>query len=148
MVTRVLRFLSACVIPFGDTHFRARTAGITLAVLTLFLFETAHASDAVSRGAEAFRECRACHAIEPGKHRSGPSVFGTFGAVLGSAEGYRYSRAFRRKRDEGVIWDEAGLDIFLTKPRDFVRGTKMRFKGIEDPTRRADIIAYLKTLGP
>lgn len=129
-----------------------RTAGFLLAVL-IFLpggaaFHPTLASDAVARGAEAFRECRACHAIEPGKHRSGPSVFGTFGAVLGSADGYRYSRAFRRKNDEGVIWDEAGLDIFLTKPRDFVRGTKMRFKGIEDPAIRADLIAYLKTLRP
>ena len=40
----------------------------------------------------------------------------------------------------------AGANDFLEKPREHIVGTKMTFPGIRDGQRRADIIAYLKTL--
>ena len=43
-----------------------------------------------------------------------------------------------------VVWDEATLDEFLTKPKKFVPKTKMSFSGLKKADQRADLIAYLK----
>ena len=47
----------------------------------------------------------------------------------------------------GGNWDYEALDHFLTKPKDYIKGTKMSFAGIKKPGDRADLIAYLRTLG-
>ena len=38
-------------------------------------------------GEGVFRACRACHAVEPGQHGTGPSLHGVVGREVGSAEG-------------------------------------------------------------
>jgi cytochrome c len=43
-----------------------------------------------------------------------------------------------------VVWDEANLDAYLTKPKDFMKGTKMAFAGLKKEEDRADVIEYLK----
>ena len=37
------------------------------------------------------------------------------------------------------------LDIFLTKPKKFIKGTKMSYAGLKKEGDRANIIAYLMT---
>jgi len=48
-------------------------------------------------------------------------------------------------RESGVIWTDENLSAFLTKPKKFMKGTKMSFAGIKKPEQLADLIAYLKT---
>ena len=39
-------------------------------------------------GAKVFRKCQACHSVEPGQNRVGPSLFGVVGKEAGAAEGF------------------------------------------------------------
>jgi cytochrome c len=39
------------------------------------------------------------------------------------------------------------LDGFLTKPKKYLKGTKMSFAGLKKEKDRANVIAYLATLG-
>ena len=91
----------------------------------------------------SFAQCAACHAVEPGKNGVGPSLAGVFGKKAGQVAGYAYSDA---NKNSGLTWDEATLDEYLTAPMKKVPGTKMTFAGLADPAKRAEMIAYLKTL--
>ena len=93
-------------------------------------------------GARVFRACNACHSLEPGKHRTGPSLAGVIGRTAGTVEGFhRYSPALK---GSGVVWEEATLDAWLKDPGAFIPGNRMTFRGIADDKARADLIAYLE----
>ena len=91
----------------------------------------------------AFAQCAACHAVEAGKNGVGPTLFGVVGRKAGTVAGYAYSDA---NKNSGATWDEATLDSYLTAPMKNMPGTKMAFAGIADAAKRAEVIAYLKTL--
>lgn len=96
-------------------------------------------------GKKAFIQCQACHSVDAkGPSRMGPSLHGVYGAKIASRPGYsHYSKALSGTQGK---WDDAKLDLWLTRPTKFATGTSMAFAGIPDPKRRADVIAYLKTL--
>lgn len=92
-------------------------------------------------GARAFGACIACHSLESGQHRTGPSLAGVLGRKAGTAEGFRrYSPALRAA---DVVWNEATLDAWIADPQAFIPGNRMIFRGLSDPQARADLIAYL-----
>lgn len=100
----------------------------------------ASAGDA-AHGEELYNSrCIACHS--PDANRVGPRHRGVVGRTAGSLADFNYSKAVR---NSGVVWDEQTLDKWLTNPQAFIPGQRMNFK-VADPTDRADIIAYLKTL--
>jgi len=45
------------------------------------------------------------------------------------------------------VWSPENLNGFLKKPSKYAPGTKMSFNGISKPQDRADLIAYLTTIG-
>lgn len=92
-------------------------------------------------GEKVFRKCKACHALEAGKNKVGPSLHGVFGRTAGTEEGFKYSDAMK---ESGIVWSEETLDVYLTKPKDMVPGTRMAFPGLKKEQDRADVIAYLK----
>jgi cytochrome c len=95
-------------------------------------------------GARVFRtQCGACHVVEAGKNRVGPSMFGIVGRVSGTVEGFRYSAA---NKDAHLTWTPEVLDKYLVNPRETIPGTTMAYVGLKNPTQRADLIAYLETL--
>jgi cytochrome c len=91
----------------------------------------------------SFGQCKACHAVEPGKHGIGPSLAGVFGKKAGSAAGFAYSEA---NRSSGVTWDDPTLDAYLEAPAKTMPGTKMTYAGMKDPAKRKELIEYLKSL--
>lgn len=94
-----------------------------------------------ANGARAFRACVACHSLEPGQHRTGPSLAGVLGRKAGTAEGFRrYSPVLKAA---GIVWDEATLDAWIADPQAFIPGNRMAFRGLPDAQARADLIAYL-----
>ena len=48
-------------------------------------------------------------------------------------------------KEMGGEWNYEDLDSFLADPKGILPGTKMAFKGIEKPTERANLIAYMLT---
>src|SRR5918996_4995267 len=116
-----------------------------LPVIGLLMLAAAHRADAAGdpeAGAQAFRTCAACHTLEPGAHRTGPSLAGVFGRKAGTAEGFhRYSNALK---SADLVWREDTLSGFLADPQAFLPGNRMTFSGIPDAQARADVIAYLK----
>jgi cytochrome c len=96
------------------------------------------------RGARAFAACAACHALEPGRHLTGPSLADIWGHKAGSAPGFaRFSPALRRS---GIVWGESSLDAWLADPEKAVPGNYMQFRGIADGKLRADLVAYLRAV--
>ncbi len=98
----------------------------------------------VGRGERAFAKCQACHKREPGANASGPTLYAIVGADIASVEGFGYSAALEAV--EGA-WTPEALDAWLENPKAFAPGNKMTFKGLAKPTDRANLIAYLATLG-
>ncbi|MDP2765172.1 MAG: cytochrome c family protein [Brevundimonas sp.] len=96
----------------------------------------------LDNGRRVFARCRSCHTItEGGPSMTGPNLYGMFGRQAAAQAGFNYSDALR---NAGFVWDGAQLDHWLENPRTFLRGTKMSFAGIPDPTDRRDVIAFLK----
>ncbi len=97
-----------------------------------------------AKGQTLTKVCATCHSFEKGAAaKVGPDLYGVVGRPKGSAAGFAYSDAMKAK---GGDWTFADLDSFITSPKTFVPGTKMGFGGEPDAGKRADIIAYLRTL--
>ncbi|MGI9491301.1 MAG: c-type cytochrome [Geminicoccaceae bacterium] len=95
------------------------------------------------KGEKIFRKCKQCHTVQPNEKKVGPSLARIFGRRPGGVEGFGYSQDMIDFGTAGNVWDERTLDIFLTKPRDLMRSTKMAFPGLKKENDRADLIAYL-----
>jgi cytochrome c len=103
----------------------------------------ARAAGDAEAGRRAFARCASCHQVGPNAHSAfGPQLNGVLGRRAGSLPDYRYSDAMKRS---GIVWDEQTLSAFLKSPGDLVPGTRMRFFGIGDEQRIADLIAYLRS---
>ena len=108
--------------------------------------EAALDADLVAAGEKVFKKCKACHQVGEGaKNRVGPLLNGIFGANVAAIEGFSYSGALTEKGTQGAVWDAAALDAFLTKPKDWAKGTKMSFAGLKKEEDRAAIIEFLKS---
>ncbi|MBB3971628.1 c-type cytochrome [Hansschlegelia beijingensis] len=102
------------------------------------------AGSAAAGGAQFRARCGICHKAAPEANSIGPTLYGVFGRKAGTAPGYHYSDAMV---SAGTVWDEASLDAFLKSPNAAVPGTKMSFAGMADAGQRADLVAFLRTLG-
>ena len=88
--------------------------------------------------------CVACHSFnDGGKNGLGPNLYGVVGRKIASHEGYTYSAALSGKTGE---WTYEQINTWITKPAAFAPGTKMTYAGLGDAKKRADIIAWLRTL--
>jgi len=112
-------------------------------LLLLGLAQASAAGGDPDKGAKVFKKCQACHAVEEGKRKTGPSMAGVWGRQAGSAEGYKYSDAMS---EAGYSWDEEHLAGFLANPKKYLPGTKMSFPGVKKEEQLTDLLAYLKTL--
>ena len=81
-----------------------------------------------AKGEKVFKKCKTCHSLEAGKKKVGPSLAGVFERTAGTLEGFKFSQAMK---DSGIVWNEETLDKYLTKPRKFLKGTKMAFPGLK-----------------
>lgn len=98
-----------------------------------------------SRGEELFRTvCAACHSLNPGSHRTGPSLHKVWMRPIGVEPGFRYSSAFQERSKTGEVWSAEALDTFLKRPRRFIKRTMMSFKGFKNPADRAAVIEFLR----
>src|SRR5690625_3667188 len=98
-----------------------------------------------SEGEGVFRRCAACHTYEEGgPNRVGPNLWNVVGGPVAHLEGFNYSGAAEEMHDDGVTWTYDNLSAFLTKPQDFMPGTRMVFPGLPKEEDRAAVIAFLR----
>ncbi|GAA4036142.1 hypothetical protein GCM10022281_15810 [Sphingomonas rosea] len=95
-----------------------------------------------AKGEAVFIQCKTCHVTDAGVNRIGPSLHGIVGRHSGEIAGYAYSAA---NKNSGITWTAEKLFQYLENPQRVVPGTKMAFAGIQDPQKRADLIAWLGT---
>jgi len=123
---------------------KVKFVAVALAAAMALANGSAMAAGDAAKGEKVFKKCKACHTVDKGgKNRVGPNLFGVAGMPAGKVPGYKYSGAMK---SSGVTWDDASLDKFLKKPKNFIKKSKMGFSGLKKDDQRADLIAYLKTL--
>jgi cytochrome c len=113
--------------------------GLVAGVALMAGVSSASAQDAEA-GAKVFNACKACHTLEAGKNRVGPSLHGLIGRPAGSVEGFSYSPAMK---NSGVTWDDENLAKYLADPKGFIAGNKMAFAGVKKEEDLKNLVAYL-----
>ncbi len=104
------------------------------------VFAAADAAD----GEKLWRACQSCHALEDGKNGTGPHLVGVVDRAVGSVGGFSYSGSLVAVAE---TWTPENLNGFLENPKSYAPGTKMSYNGMRDIEDRANLIAYLQTIG-
>jgi cytochrome c len=121
------------------TH-RALIAVVFL-MLTVPYAASAERGDAARRE-RMYRACAPCHALEPDRNMTGPSLAEIWNRTAGTLPSFpRYSPALK---SSGIIWNDDTLDAWIKDPQHFVPGNVMTFPGMKDARQRADLLAFLK----
>lgn len=97
----------------------------------------------VGAGEKVFGKCKACHKVD-GTNGTGPHLDGVINRAVGGVAGFAYSDAMA---GHGGAWDPETMSLFLENPKGYVPGTKMSFAGLPKPEDRANVVAYLQSLG-
>ncbi len=100
------------------------------------------AADPVA-GEKVFGKCKSCHKVD-GTNGTGPHLDGVIDRAVAGVDGFAYSEAFVA---HGGAWDVDNLNAFLENPKEHMPGTKMSFAGLPKAEDRANVIAYLQSLG-
>jgi cytochrome c len=119
----------------------AAAAGATMIALGFNGPDGAERMGDPANGAKVFRQCQACHVLEPGQNRVGPTLHGIFGRTAGTVEGFKYSEA---NKSSGKVWSAETMFTYLENPRASIPGTIMAFAGLKKEQDRLDVIAYIK----
>lgn len=117
----------------------------------LFLIAATSANaeeDIAARGATLFdKECSRCHQVgADAKNKVGPHLDLIIGRKAGSVEAFRYSSALKEAGENGLHWDEASLDQYIEKPRDFIKGNRMSYRGMASSDDRKALLTWLGTI--
>jgi len=116
-------------------------AGVLLGLATVLTPAQSMAAD----GAKVFNKCKACHDLEAGKHKVGPSLAGVVGRKAGSAEGFT---KYKGLKGADWIWTEDALMAYLENPTDYTKSksgerSSMTLKLKKEDERKA-VIEFLK----
>ncbi|MBM7069490.1 cytochrome c family protein [Actibacterium sp. 188UL27-1] len=107
-------------------------------------FEVLMASADAGAGEKVFRKCASCHKVEDGGKGTGPHLYGVVGREIAVIDGFKYSGSLKPVAE---AWTPENLNGFLEDPKGWAPGTAMNFKGLAKPEDRANLIAYLDTIG-
>jgi len=105
-------------------------------------FADVYAEADASAGERLWRQCSACHQLEPGANGVGPYLHGVVDRPKHSVEDFDYSSAFLELEGD---WSPDNLSEFIENPRSYAPGTAMAYNGMGDVEDRANLIAYLAT---
>ncbi len=131
----------------GRRPIRVLSIAVMATTTLLAAAGTAGAEDS-SAGEKLFNACKVCHEIGEGaKHKVGPHLDGLIGRTAGALPDFKYTSAMREAGKGGLVWDAATIDSYITKPRDFVPGNRMSFRGMADAAQRKTLIAWLAEKG-
>jgi len=108
--------------------------------------ETLLAKADPAKGEDVFKKCASCHTItQGGANGIGPNLYGILGDSIAQGRGgFAFSDGLKKHSGK---WDFKQINTWLTNPRAFADGTKMTFAGLDDPSDRANVIAYINKQG-
>lgn len=130
-------------------------AAIAFAAGTVLSAGAVQAQDAAA-GEKVFKKCAACHSLEAGKRKVGPSLHGVFEGNAGTSEGYKYSAMLAAAGEAGLVWNEETMSAYLADTNAFLKAyldekgvkargrSKMSFKLPKEQDQK-DVIAYLQS---
>jgi len=119
-------------------------SAVALASAVLAVAQPALAGDAAKGKGVFASQCAMCHTSNKGGSTIlGPNLYGVVGRKVGTVAGYSYSSSIKGLGGE---WSSDRLSAYLPNPRGMAPGTKMTYGGLKDPTKLADLVAYLETL--
>jgi len=95
-------------------------------------------------GERVFSKCKACHKLEDGANGVGPHLYSIVDRAIGKDGAFGYSNVLAESTD---AWTPENLNAFLENPKGWAPGTKMNFAGLNKIEDRANLIAYLATIG-
>ena len=124
--------------------------GVQAAVIALTAALPAFCATALAEedGEALFKACKGCHEIGEGaRHKVGPHLDGIVGRKAGTMEGFRYSAAMKKAGEGGLVWTAENIAHYLEKPRDFIPGNRMSYRGMAKPEDRAALVAWLAARG-
>ncbi|WP_084663857.1 c-type cytochrome [Pandoraea faecigallinarum] len=123
---------------------RASLGGVALTLSAIAPGAVAADSGNIEAGKALFASrCASCHSVGPmAASGFGPQLNGLSTRRAGSLKDFEYSTAMKQS---GLVWDDKTLAAFIANPGKTVPGTKMRFWGIGNERKVADLIAYLHT---
>jgi cytochrome c len=107
-------------------------------------FAVVMASASAADGEALWRGCRSCHALESGVHGTGPALYGVVDRPVQFYDDFGYSGALAEVVD---VWTPENLNGFLENPKGYAPGTAMGYNGMRKVEDRANLIAYLATIG-
>lgn len=126
------------------------------AIAGFMIASPAFAADGdVAKGEKAYKtKCKSCHSIKANVKRVGPSLFAVLGRKCGTAAKTRFSKGYKAACEaKPFAWDEALVNEYIEAPAKFMSkmagkkvSSPMRAVKIKKEKRRANIIAFLKTL--
>ena len=122
---------------------------IAVGAALAFALSAGSAMADTSKGKKLFKKkCSACHSVDAGKHKSGPSLHGIVGKQAGMVDGFKKYKAMK---GASVVWTAETLDAWITNPKKFLKAnadavngksTAMNVKIKKEKDRKA-IIEYL-----
>lgn len=128
----------------GARSMRAQKSLLTVFLLLAGAISFALPAFAEDAGEKLFGQCKGCHEIGAGAHHKvGPHLDGIFGRTAGSSEGFKYSVAMKKAGEDGLKWDAEALAKYIEKPRDFIKGNRMSYRGMAKEEDRKLLIEWL-----
>ena len=139
MLRGYMAHIDKAVLPLSAAGSAAPVAAAPVDLGTLL------ASADPARGQRTAQVCASCHTFDQGgANRVGPNLWGIVGRDIGGAGGFAFSPAVA---GHPGAWTYEELDRWLASPARAIPGTKMAFNGVRNPKDRANLLAYLGTLG-
>jgi len=116
--------------------------GLAVSGLSPAFADSAPDEATLKLGQRVFLLCQSCHTTaENAGNKIGPNLWGVFGRKAGTKADFRYSDAVSKS---GITWSEQTIDQWITNPGQFISGTRMAFRGVDNADNRKALIAYLK----
>lgn len=69
-----------------------------------------------------------------------------FGRKAGSVDEFRYSSALKQAGEAGLVWDRESIETYIEKPRDFIKGNRMSYRGLDSRENRDALLTWLASI--
>ncbi|MFL2660718.1 MAG: c-type cytochrome [Alphaproteobacteria bacterium] len=98
----------------------------------------------IVKGKKLSKQCQACHDFSTNlKIKTGPPLWGLINREVAIIKDYKYSDALSELNKN---WTRSELFFFLENPKEYVKGTKMVYKGLKKESDRVNLISFLESL--